>query len=868
MTNLQVALRLTNPIDASGTVALNDSGSGINDQNNFGHISASSLGATSFTWVTPIFTSAPNPITLADVGGGTLIAELFGVSPKTLTSNGAWIEGPVFNVPARNAQTVDAKIGQNYKMSDPLITVQNTNGFFGGTGTARTVSSTGGTATRQYSLSDGTETVYVAYETADTVNQGPGATPFEWRNVLSYVMKHKTRLTISTSGLTISDGTGTLASNLGLAATFAGAAQSKRLGDVASGYVSGTGFVWIPDLGSGGGQLQLRNVSVGNIPVATSGSAGSLTISKSGITRSVAWTASTRVTDLASAIQNVLRDPPISSSGTADFGTTTAAKVTIAAPGKTLTLTDSNAGASGLLSKLNLPTSATASPVASTATVATPSGACDAIPPTVSTITTAASGTKRVGGTVSITVTFSEPVTTTGASSLLLETGTTDTPATCPAVTASTTLTCTYTVTSGDTATGLDIQSRSALTGTITDVAGNAYVSANGLPALATNGLYGANLIIDGSPPPPSGGNSPASEPAGGASAPGSAVPVATPTPTPVRNLVTFVATPVSGAGTVRVTASGGRIADLGLALADTATGRDLVRSVVEAPTGDQYAVNGVGRLEWLDPANPATAGIVAGATVSRLPIAAIETLELAPPSPGTVLWDVTGISGHSLCGVGADGLLHALPEGPVDPTSYRTDKIVPLISIIQLARLPIGLPDGFGAAKAPPTVFAIERAYGAQAVAETDELTFTVVFSEPVTGVSRESFRIAPGTTWRVSVDATGATGTGIATIGNEVLATGITNAAGVALVSGVTTDHEERFRLARTVPVVLDITRTAGASELLGRDGVSKDVSFTVVLSEPVTGVAPPTFSVVTGQGLKGSRPVVKAVGGTPPR
>ena len=205
MTNLQVALRLTNPIDASGTVALNDSGSGINDQNNFGHISASSLGATSFTWVTPIFTSAPNPITLADVGGGTLIAELFGVSPKTLTSNGAWIEGPVFNVPARNAQTVDAKIGQNYKMSDPLITVQNTNGFFGGTGTARTVSSTGGTATRQYSLSDGTETVYVAYETADTVNQGPGATPFEWRNILSYVMKHKTRLTISTSGLTISD---------------------------------------------------------------------------------------------------------------------------------------------------------------------------------------------------------------------------------------------------------------------------------------------------------------------------------------------------------------------------------------------------------------------------------------------------------------------------------------------------------------------------------------------------------------------------------------------------------------------------------------------------------------------------------------
>ncbi|NBY48840.1 MAG: hypothetical protein EBQ56_13925, partial [Proteobacteria bacterium] len=121
--------------------------------------------------------------------------------------------------------------------------------------------------------------------------------------------------------------------------------------------------------------------------------------------------------------------------------------------------------------------------------------------PTVSSVTTSTvAGSYKAAGTVAITVTFSEAVTSTGTSSLLLETGSTDTAATCAAVTASTTLSCTYTVVAGDTTSHLDYQSTSALTGTIADVAGNSATLT--LPALRSSGLYtGQTIIIDTTAP-------------------------------------------------------------------------------------------------------------------------------------------------------------------------------------------------------------------------------------------------------------------------------------------------------------------------------------------------------------------------------
>ncbi|NBT05074.1 MAG: hypothetical protein EBS94_16955, partial [Proteobacteria bacterium] len=78
--------------------------------------------------------------------------------------------------------------------------------------------------------------------------------------------------------------------------------------------------------------------------------------------------------------------------------------------------------------------------------------------------------------------------------------GSTDTAATCAAVTASTTLSCTYTVVSGDTTSHLDYQSTSALTGTIADAAGNSATLT--LPALQSSALYtGQTIIIDTTAP-------------------------------------------------------------------------------------------------------------------------------------------------------------------------------------------------------------------------------------------------------------------------------------------------------------------------------------------------------------------------------
>ncbi|NDB22236.1 MAG: adhesin, partial [Proteobacteria bacterium] len=129
----------------------------------------------------------------------------------------------------------------------------------------------------------------------------------------------------------------------------------------------------------------------------------------------------------------------------------------------------------------------------------------DTTAPIVSAVTTStAAGSYKAAGTVAITVTFSEAVTSTGTSSLLLETGSTDTAATCAAVTASTTLSCTYTVVAGDTTSHLDYQSTSALTGTIADAAGNSATLT--LPALQSSALYtGQTIIIDTTAPVVSG---------------------------------------------------------------------------------------------------------------------------------------------------------------------------------------------------------------------------------------------------------------------------------------------------------------------------------------------------------------------------
>jgi hypothetical protein len=121
---------------------------------------------------------------------------------------------------------------------------------------------------------------------------------------------------------------------------------------------------------------------------------------------------------------------------------------------------------------------------------------------------TTADGTYGVGDAVSITVTFDKIVgvdTTGGTPQLTLETGTTDRVATYASGTGSSTLTFTYTVQAGDTATDLDFTATTALdfnSGTIIDAASGANAVLT-LPAPAATGSLGANkaLVIDGNAP-------------------------------------------------------------------------------------------------------------------------------------------------------------------------------------------------------------------------------------------------------------------------------------------------------------------------------------------------------------------------------
>lgn len=115
-----------------------------------------------------------------------------------------------------------------------------------------------------------------------------------------------------------------------------------------------------------------------------------------------------------------------------------------------------------------------------------------------------ADGSYSAGDTVSITVQFSEAVDVTGAPQLTLETGTQDAIANYTSGSGTDTLTFTYQVAAGETATDLDYTATNALAlngGTIGDAAGNA--ASLTLPSPGAGNSLGANknLIVDTTAP-------------------------------------------------------------------------------------------------------------------------------------------------------------------------------------------------------------------------------------------------------------------------------------------------------------------------------------------------------------------------------
>jgi hypothetical protein len=113
--------------------------------------------------------------------------------------------------------------------------------------------------------------------------------------------------------------------------------------------------------------------------------------------------------------------------------------------------------------------------------------------------TTTLSGSYKAEASIPIQVTFSEPVTVTGAPKLTVETGDSDRDAICAAATASFTVTCTYTVVAGDTSADLDYVATTSLAlsgGTIKDSAG---LDANlSLPTPGTSTSLAGSTNTDG----------------------------------------------------------------------------------------------------------------------------------------------------------------------------------------------------------------------------------------------------------------------------------------------------------------------------------------------------------------------------------
>ncbi|MGY4515788.1 autotransporter domain-containing protein [Lysobacter sp. HA18] len=129
----------------------------------------------------------------------------------------------------------------------------------------------------------------------------------------------------------------------------------------------------------------------------------------------------------------------------------------------------------------------------------------DGVFPTISSVSSStANGTYKAGDVIAIRVSMSEAVTVTGTPQITLETGTTDRVVNYASGSGTSTLTFTYTVQAGDTATDLDYVSTTALArngGTIRDAAGND--AALTLAAPGASGSLGANkaLVIDTTAP-------------------------------------------------------------------------------------------------------------------------------------------------------------------------------------------------------------------------------------------------------------------------------------------------------------------------------------------------------------------------------
>ena len=169
-----------------------------------------------------------------------------------------------------------------------------------------------------------------------------------------------------------------------------------------------------------------------------------------------------------------------------------------------------------------------------------------------------------------------------------------------------------------------------------------------------------------------------------------------------------------------------------------------------------------------------------------------------------------------------------------------------------------------------PPTVSSI--ALGGSSPTKASSVTFSVTFSEPVTGVDQTDFSVVQGGSVSgasisnvsgsgSSYTVTVATGSGSGTVGlnlvdNDTIIDGAANMlGGIGLGNGNFTGAV--YTIDKTAPLVSSIN-TADANPTN-----AASVNWTVTFSEPVSGVVAGTFALVNG-GLGGTPAVTGVTGG----
>ena len=276
---------------------------------------------------------------------------------------------------------------------------------------------------------------------------------------------------------------------------------------------------------------------------------------------------------------------------------------------------------------------------------------------------------------------------------------------------------------------------------------------------------------------------------------------------------------------------------------------------------------------------------VVSGVGTSSF-IARLGSSVVATPTFATVVADpATTVAGLSYAYTVTLGLLGAIGIG--ESTSFINIDISSTKTIYQETKdefgnpltvtTPTGSVSGYILDTIAPRVTSITRAVGTPSLIGAQSTpTFTVVFSEAVTGVATSSFTVVTGssvtgtptvksvtpgsssatTTFVVALDLAGTTasGAGTSTIGLDI-PTGamISDSAGNSVTTGITPTPSDTFTLDTVAPGLTTTTPTDGI--LGGRINGSSPLTFQVVFTKSVFNVSASAFTVERGASISGT-------------